>query len=132
MTPLTWLERDGGLFCDLSDGGEGAGTFLAVRPHPEPEYWRPICVLAPGGEEHELGDGVFGREHARDTLVKFAIQLLAAAHGLSSAPREADDDDAWPQRTLARLWTCLAAGPGAAPPPEAGGGPDAADPGDDW
>lgn len=127
MNPLTWQDRDGGLFCDLSDDGEGAGTFLAVRPHPEPEYWRPICVLAPGEEEHEVGDGVLGREHARDTIVKFSIQLLSRAHGLSAVPREADDDDPWPQRTLARLWAFLAAGPGATEP--APQDPDDADPG---
>ncbi|BDG05390.1 hypothetical protein [Anaeromyxobacter oryzae] len=113
MLPLTWQDRDGGLFCDLSDAGEGAGTFLAVRPHSEPDYWRPVCVLAPGEEEREVGDGVLGREHAQDTVVKYAIQVLARTHGLSTAPREADADDPWPMRTLARLWAELASGPGA-------------------
>ena len=113
MTPLTWVDREGGLFCDLSDAGEGEGTWLAVRPHAEPEYFRPVCVLVPGEEEREVGDGVLGLELARDTIVKYAIQALAREHGLSAGNREADEEDRWPARTLARLWAFLAEGPGA-------------------
>jgi hypothetical protein len=111
MTPLTWQEKDGGLFLDLAEAGEGAGTWLAVRPHAEPEYWRPVCVLAPGEEEHEIGDGVLGREHAAETLVKYAIQRLAQLHGFPPTPRDTDDEDAWPKRTVARLWQLLASAP---------------------
>ena len=114
MEPLAWTERDGGLFLDLAEGGDGAGTFLAVRPHEEPEFWRPIAVLSPGAEERELGDGVMGREHAADTIVKFAIQALAREHGFPASPREWDPDDTWPKRTQARLWQLLAAGPHSA------------------
>lgn len=113
LPPLTWIETDGALTCDLAHGGEGEGTYLAVRPHDEPDYFRPLCRLAPGEEERELGDGVLGREHAQDTVVKYAIQALAAAHGLSPAPREADEEEGWPARTLARLWALLSAAPGA-------------------
>jgi hypothetical protein len=109
MSPLTWQPRSGGLFADLSDGPDGAGTYLAVIPHTEPEYFRPVCVLVPGEEERELGDGVLGLEPAREAVVKYAIQSLAHAHGLSAAPQEADAGDGWPQRTIARLWEFLAA-----------------------
>lgn len=111
LTPLTWVPCDGGERCDLADAGEGAGTFLAVLPHPEPDYFRPLCVLVPGEEEREVGDGVLGREHARDTIVKYAIQTLARLNGLSPEPRQEDEDATWPRRTLARLWTFLEAGP---------------------
>jgi hypothetical protein len=116
LAPLAWLDQDGVLRCDLSDAGEGAGTYLAVLPHAEPDYFRPVAVLVPGEEEREVGDGVLGREHAQDTIVKYAIQTLARLHGLSGAYREADEDDAWPARTLARLWALLAALPGAPRP----------------
>lgn len=123
LAPLAWLEQDGALRCDLSGGGEGVGTYLAVLPHAEPGYFRPVAVLAPGEEEREVGDGVLGREHAQDTIVKYAIQALATRHGLSPAYREADEEDAWPARTLARLWAQLAALPGVpSPPPDEGEG----------
>jgi hypothetical protein len=110
-TPLTWQEKDGGLFLDLADGGEGAGTWLAVRPHAEPEYWRPVCVLVPGEEERELGGVFWGREHAPETLAKYAIQTLAHLHRFPPAPREADLEDEWPKRTTARLWLLLTSAP---------------------
>ncbi len=111
MGTLRWTERDGGLFLDLSDGEEGAGTCLWVRPHAEPELWRPLCVLVPGEEERELGDGVFGRELAQDTVVKYAIQTLARLHGVSPAQRDLEEDAPWPRRTLGRLWALLVEGP---------------------
>ena len=80
---LAWTERDGGDLLDLSGTGPaGAVLYLSVKPHPEPGYFRPLFVLAPGEEERELGDGVLGREHARDTLVKLAISELARRHDL--------------------------------------------------
>ena len=113
MPTLSWEERDGGLLLDLAGpGGESAGTFLAVRPHPDdPDYWRPVCVLVPGEPERELGDGVLGREHAQDTIVKYAIQVLARAAGLPGTPREDDPEDPWPKRVVGGLWALLAAGP---------------------
>ncbi len=111
MRTLQWTERDGGLFLDLSDGDEGAGTWLAVRPHPEPDTWRPLCVLVPGEEERELGDGVPSRELAQDTLLKYAIQTMARLHGLSPEEREVEEDAPWPRRTLGRLWALLAGTP---------------------
>lgn len=112
MAALHWVERDGGLFLDLSDGDEGAGTWLAVRAHAEPGIWRVICVLVPGEEERELGDGVAGRELAQDTVVKYAIQTLARLHGVSPQQRDLEEDAPWPRRTLGRLWALLAASPG--------------------
>lgn len=112
MGALRWIERDGGLFLDLSDGEEGVGTWLAVRPHAEADYWRPLCVLVPGEEERELGDGVAGRELAQDTVVKYAIQTLARLHGVSPQQRDLEEDAPWPRRTLGRLWGLLAASPG--------------------
>ncbi len=109
---LAWTERDGADLLDLSETGPaGAGLYLAVKPHAEEGWFRPLFVLAPGEEERELGDGVLGREHARDTLVKFAISELARRHGLPPATLRADEDDPWPARTLAALWELLAAGP---------------------
>lgn len=113
MGALHWTERDGGLFLDLSDGEEGAGTWLAVRPHPEPEFWRPLCVLVPGEEEREIGDGVLGRELAQDSVLKYAIQTLARLHGVSPAQRELEEDAPWPRRTLGRLWELLVEQPRA-------------------
>ncbi|ACG74304.1 hypothetical protein AnaeK_3083 [Anaeromyxobacter sp. K] len=109
MAPLRWIPRDGGLWLDLSSGGEGEGTWLAVLPHAEPGYWRPVCVLVPGEEEREIGDGVSGRELAQDTVVKYAIQVIAALHGVSPAHREPEEDAPWPRRTLGRLWALLEA-----------------------
>ncbi len=112
MTPLAWTERDGGVFLDLGGAGIGApDTYLAVRPHPEPGWWRPVCVLAPGEEERELGDGVASRELAQDSVVKYAIQVLAERAGIPPVPRDDDPDDPWEKRAVARLWELLAAGP---------------------
>ncbi len=109
---LAWTERDGGDLLDLSGTGPaGAGLYLSVKPHPEPGYFRPLFVLAPGEEERELGDGVLGREHARDTLVKLAISELARRHGLPPATLRADADDPWAARTIAALWELLASAP---------------------
>jgi len=109
---LEWIGRDGGLFLDLAAAGPaGAGLYLAVRPHPEPGYFRPCAVLVSGEEERELGDGVLGEEHARDTIVKYAIQVLAAAHGVAPQEREADDDAPWSTRVVAALWALLEAAP---------------------
>ncbi len=112
MTELAWVERDGGDSLDLgATGAEGAGTWLAVRPHEVEGYFRPLCVLVPGEAERELGDGVLGREHARDTLVKYAIQTLAQLHGVPATGLEAGEDDPWAARTIAALWTLLARAP---------------------
>jgi hypothetical protein len=109
---LAWTERDGAERLDLAaTGPAGAGLYLAVRPHAEEGYFRPVFVLGPGEEEGELGDGVLGREHARDTVVKFAISELARRHGLAPATLSAQDDDPWPARAIAALWQLLAAGP---------------------
>lgn len=113
---LAWTERDGFPFLDLSATGvEGAGLHLAVRPHAEPGYFRPVCVLAPGEEEREIGDGVLGVEYARDTIVKYAIQALAGLHGVEPTRLRADEDDPWAARTIAALWALLAAAPHDAP-----------------
>lgn len=109
---LAWIERGGVDFLDLSAvGGGGEGLYLAVRPHPEEGYFRPLCVLAPGEEERELGDGVLGREHARDAVVKYAISTLARLHGVPATRLHAEDDDPWPARAVAALWALLAAAP---------------------
>jgi aminoglycoside phosphotransferase (APT) family kinase protein len=109
---LEWTERGGEDFLDLAaTGAEGAGTWLAVRPHAEEGYFRPVCVLVPGEEERELGDGVLGREHARDTIVKYAIQTLAQLHGVPATRLESGEDDPWPARTVAALWALLAGAP---------------------
>jgi hypothetical protein len=109
---LEWFPRDGGAFLDLSAiGPEGAGLHLAVRPHAEEGYWRPMCRLVQGEEEREIGDGVLGREHAQDAVVKYAIQALAGIHGVEPVRLRAEEDDPWPERTIAALWTLLAAAP---------------------
>lgn len=109
---LVWIDREGGDFLDLSGtGAEGAGLYLAVRPHAEQGYFRPLCVLAAGEEERELGDGVLGREHARDTVVKYAIQALARAHGVPATRLESGEDDPWAARTISALWALLASAP---------------------
>src|SRR5512141_3116496 len=109
---LAWTERDGGDHLDLSPTGTaGAGLYLAVKPHAEEGYFRPVFVLGPGEEERELGDGVLGREHARDTVVKLAISELARRHGLPAATLAADEDDPWAARVIAALWELLARGP---------------------
>jgi hypothetical protein len=109
---LEWIARDGGVFLDLgATGPPGAGLYLAVRPHPEPGYFRPCAVLIGGEEERELGDGVLGEEHARDTIVKYAIQVLAARHQVAPDGREAEDDDPWSARVVAALWALLEAAP---------------------
>ncbi len=109
---LAWTERDGGDLLDLSETGpEGAGLYLSVKRHAEEGCFRALFVLAPGEEERELGDGVLGREHARDTLVKLAISELARRHGLPPATLRADEEDPWAARTIAALWDLLAAGP---------------------
>lgn len=109
---LAWTERDGADLLDLSaTGPSGAGLYLAVKPHAEEGYFRPVFVLAPGEEERELGDGVLGREHARDTLVKYAISELARRHGVEPATLRADEDDPWAARAIAALWDVLASAP---------------------
>src|SRR5512140_3578459 len=109
---LAWTERDGADLLDLSEtGAAGAGLYLAVKPHAEEGYFRPVFVLAPGEEERELGDGVLGREHARDTVVKLAISELARRHDLPPATLRADEDDPWAAQAIAALWDLLAAGP---------------------
>ncbi len=109
---IAWIERDGGDLLELSGtGAEGAGLYLAVRPHPEPGLFRPLCRLVPGEEERELGDGVPGRELARDAVVKYAIQTLARLHGVPSTRLESGEDDPWAARTIAALWGLLAATP---------------------
>jgi hypothetical protein len=109
---LTWIERDGATLLDLSGTGPaGVGLYLAAKPHREEGYFRPVCLLVPGEEERELGDGVLGIEHARDTIVKYAIQVLAAQHGVPPELRWAEDDAPWPERTVAALWALLAAAP---------------------
>ncbi len=109
---LCWIERDGASLLDLSGTGPaGAGLYLAVKQHAEDGTFRPVCLLAPGEEERELGDGVFGIEHARDTIVKYAIQVLAAKHGVPPDLRWAEDDAPWPERTVAALWALLEAAP---------------------
>ncbi len=112
---LAWTERDGGDLLDLSaTGAEGAGLWLAVRPHAEEGWFRPVCRLAPGEEEREVGEGVPGRELARDTAVKYAIQALARLHGVPATRIESGDDDPWAARTIAALWALLAAAPHSA------------------
>ncbi len=109
---LAWTERDGADLLDLSaTGPAGAGLYVAVKPHAEEGYFRPVFVLGPDEEEGELGDGVLGREHARDTAVKFAISELARRHGLAPATLRAEDDDPWAARAIAALWELLASGP---------------------
>lgn len=109
---LEWTERDGADFLELSavEGG-GEGLYLAVRPHAEEGYFRPLCRLVPGEEEREIGDGVLGREHARDTVAKYAISVLAQVHGVPATQLQAEDDDPWPARVVAALWALLAAAP---------------------
>jgi hypothetical protein len=92
-------------------GAPGAGLYLAVRPHAEEGYFRPCAVLVPGEEERELGDGVLGAEHARDTIVKYAIQVLAASHGVPPDGREAAPDAPWSARAVAALWALLEGAP---------------------
>ncbi len=109
---LAWTERDGADVLDLSTTGPaGAGLYLAVRPHAEAGYFRPVLVLAPGEEERELGDGVLGREHARDTVVKLAISELARRHGVAPATLRAGEGDPWAARAIAALWDLLASAP---------------------
>ena len=109
---LEWIPRDGGTFLDLAaTGPAGAGRWLLVRPHAEPGYFRPCAVLAPGEVERELGDGVLGIEHAQDTIVKYAIQVLAAAHGVAPDAREAAADAPWPAQAVAALWALLERAP---------------------
>ncbi len=112
---LAWTEKDGADLLELSaTGPAGAGLYLAVRPHGEEGYFRPVFVLAAGEEEGELGDGVLGREHARDTLVKFAISELARRHGIAPATLRAEEGDPWAARAVAALWDLLAAQPHSA------------------
>lgn len=109
---LDWTERDGADLLDLSStGAAGAGLYLAVKPHAEEGFFRPLFVLARGEEERELGDGVLGREHARDTLVKFAIQELARRHGVAPVTLRAEADDPWAAQVVAALWDLLASAP---------------------
>jgi hypothetical protein len=109
---LTWMERGAESVLDLSaTGPAGAGLYLAVRPHAEEGFFRPVGVLGPGEEERELGDGVLGLEHARDTIVKYAIQVLAAKHGFPPELRRADDGAPWAERTVAALWAVLESAP---------------------
>jgi hypothetical protein len=109
---LEWTLRDGDAFLDLSaTGPAGAGLYLAVRPHAGEGYFRPLCVLVPGEEEREVGDGVLGREHAQDAVVKYAIQALAGLHGVEPTRLRAEEDDPWAARTVAALWALLAAAP---------------------
>ncbi len=109
---LRWIESEGASLLDLSGTGpEGAGLYLAVKRHAEDGYFRPVCLLAPGEEERELGGGVLGVEHARDTIVKYAIQVLAVKHGVPPDLRRAEDDAPWPERTVAALWALLEAAP---------------------
>lgn len=109
---LEWTERDGGLFLELAaPAPAGAGLYLAVRPHEVEGYFRPVCRLVPGEVEREIGDGVLGREHAQDTIVKYAIQTLARLHGVDPATLRAEDEDPWAERALAALWALLAEAP---------------------
>jgi hypothetical protein len=109
---LAWEERDGAEVLDLSTTGPaGAGLYLAVKPHAEEGYFRPVLVLVPGEAERELGDGVLGREHARDTVVKLAISELARRHGLPAATLAAEEDDPWAAQVIAALWEVLARAP---------------------
>jgi hypothetical protein len=109
---LEWIPRDGGLFLDLGETGPaGAGLYLAVRPHAEEGYFRPCAVLVAGEEEREIGDGVLGSEHARDTIVKYAIQVLAARYRVPPDAREAAPDAPWSERVVAALWALLESAP---------------------
>lgn len=109
---LEWTPRDGGTWLDLgATGPAGAGLYLAVRPHAEEGYFRPCAVLVAGEEERELGDGVLGMEHAQETLVKYAIQVLAALRGLPPDAREAAPDAPWSAQVVAALWTLLEESP---------------------
>lgn len=109
---LEWTPQDGGTFLDLgATGPAGAGLYLSVRPHAEEGWFRPCAVLVPGEEERELGDGVLGLEHAQDTLVKYAIQVLAAVHGVAPDRRAAAPDDPWSARVVAALWALLEGAP---------------------
>ncbi len=109
---LEWIPRDGGSFLDLAaTGPAGAGRWLAVRPHAETGYFRPCAVLVPGEEERELGDGVLGLEHAQDTLVKYAIHVLASLHGLPPDARRAGPDAPWSAQVVAALWGLLERAP---------------------
>lgn len=110
--PLEWIPREGGTFLDLAaTGPAGGGLYLFVRPHAEQGYFRPCAVLVPGEEERELGDGVLGVEHAQDTLVKYAIQVLAARHRVAPDGRAAAPDAPWSVRVVAALWEVLERAP---------------------
>jgi hypothetical protein len=109
---LEWIPRDGGVFLDLADTGPaGAGLYLWVRPHAQEGFFRPCAVLVAGEEERELGDGVLGVEHAQDTIVKYAIQVLAARHGVAPDGRDAAADAPWSERVVSALWAVLERAP---------------------
>lgn len=109
---LEWTHRHGGTWLDLgATGPAGAGLYLAVRPHAEEGFFRPCAVLVSGEEERELGDGVLGLEHGQDTIVKYAIQVLAALHGVAPDGREAAADAPWSEQVVAALWALLERAP---------------------
>jgi hypothetical protein len=64
-----------------------------------------------GEAERELGDGVLGVEHAQDTIVKYAIQVLAALHGLAPETRTAEPEAPWSAQVVAALWGLLERAP---------------------
>ncbi len=106
---FTWLDRGAERRLWLDDPTTPGARYLAVRRQTGDEDWSAACVLEAGEPEREIGDGLVDASVAEDAILKFAIQALAALHGVSPAPGLPDQEAGEAEVVIARLWQLLTA-----------------------
>lgn len=105
---FTWIDGPSERVFHLDPPGTEGGRYLAVRRASGDEDWAAACVLSPGEAEREIGDHLADASIAEDAILKYAIQVLARLHGVSSAPGLPDQDAGEAELIIARLWKALA------------------------
>ena len=90
------------------DPPEVAGArHLRLRRSAGDDCWDFSAVLERGGEAREVGEAIQGERVAEDHAIKYAIQGIARAHGVSAAPGTPAPDAGEGELLVARLWKAL-------------------------
>ena len=102
----------------LDDPAGPGARYLTVRRGSGEEDWSAACRLSADGPEEEIGEGLVAPSVAEDVILKYAIQALAARHGVSPAPGLPGQDAGEVEVVIMKLWQALTA---RWAPPDGGG-----------